>query len=188
VSGRFRPTVIRFQKPWQGCVVALVAFAALILVGRWNFGMVRRYQLVDFNESIIIALLLCLLAITTLCLRYVWPTGAVWPRLTSSLSAGLFVTLLVGLGGYHQLNATLDHARPSPRTYLIESLNCSSGRHSTPRISLRPLDPLSVRFNLELSRTACRASLPGDTVHVELKPGFFGSQWVAQYRVVRRNR
>lgn len=188
MTGRFRPTVIRFKRPWHGWVAALVAFAVFFGVARWNFGMMRRYQLVRFNASVIIALLLCLLAIATLCLRYVWPTGPVWPRLSSSLSVGLLVTVLAGLGGYHQLNAILDTARARPGTYLIEGLDCTSSRRHRPRLWLRPLDPLNERFTLALPKSECRSSLPSDTVYVELKPGFFGSQWVAQYRVVRRNR
>ena len=188
MTGRFRPTILHFQKPWHGCVAALVALAAFILVGRWDFGMMRRYPLVRFDTSLGIALLVCLLLVSTVCWVYLWRTGPVSLRARSSLSAGFLVTLLIGLGGYHQLNAILDSARARPGTYLIEGLDCTSDRRHRARLWLRPLDPLNERFTLELPKSECRSSLPSDTVYVDLKPGFFGSQWVAEYRVVRRNR
>ena len=185
--GGFRPTVIRFQKPWHGCVLALVAFAAFILIGRWNFLMLRRYQLVQFNAPIWIALILILVVAIVLCLVFVWPRGRLALRLRSSFSAGLLLTLFVGIGGYHQLNALLDNSRAHSGTYVIDNLDCRSGRHQSPRIWLRPLDSIDQRFSLELAKSECRRSLPGDTAYVDVKPGFFGSPWVARYRIASRN-
>ena len=186
MTERYRPIFIRFRKGWQGWAFALIAFAAFLVLERWNFGMMRRYQLVKIDGRLGVGLLLCLVVTATLCWVYVWPTGRVSWRLKSSLSAGAALTMLAGVGGYHQLNAVLDSTRPEPRTFVIESLNCWSGRRHSPRLSLRPTDPIATGLTLELPARECRSSLPGDTVFVELKPGFFGSAWVARYTVVHR--
>jgi len=186
MTEHYRPIVIRFRKRWQGWAFALIAFAAFLVLERWNFEMMRKYQLVKMGGPLGIGLLLCFVVTATLCFLYVWPTGRVSLRLKSSLSAGAALTILAGVGGYHQLNAVLDSTRPEPRTFVIENLNCSSGRGHRPRLSLRPSDPTATGFTLEVPALECRSSLPGDTVFVELKPGFFGSAWVARYTVAKR--
>ena len=186
MTERYRPIVIRFRKRWHGWAFALIGFAAFLMLERWNFAMMGKYQLVTMDSPLGIGLLLCFVVTATLCFVYVWPAGRVSWRFKSSLSAGAALTILAGVGGYHQLNAVLDSTRPEPRTFVIENLNCSSGRRHRPRLSLRPTDPLLKEFSLEVPAQECRSSLPGDSVFVEVKPGFFGSAWVARYTVVKR--
>jgi len=185
VTGRYRPIVLRLRG-WRAWAFLLGSFAAFIVLERWNFRMMRRYQLIDFDLAFGIGLLLCLLVTVTLCWLFVWPTGPLAMRLKSSFAAGIALTALVGIGGYHQLNAVLDAAQVAPRPYVIENLDCRSTRRHPAQLWLRPVVESDPRFSLDVPRSECRSTLPGDSVLVELKPGFFGSAWVARYTVVKR--
>jgi len=182
VTGRFRPIVLRLRG-WRAWAFLLGAFAAFIPLGRWNIGTMRRYQLIDIDLPFGIGLLMCLLATATLCWLFVWPTGPFALRLKSSFAAGIALTALVGIGGYHQLNAVLDTSQVSPRPYVIENLDCRRTRRRPAQLWLRPVLEGDTRFSLDVPRSECQSALPGDSVFVELKPGFFGSAWVARYTV-----
>lgn len=186
MSERYRPLTIRFQKRWHGWLFVLGSFAAVIMLERWNFGMMRKYQLVDIDTSFGIGLLVCVLVTATLCWFFVWPSGRLAWRLKSSVAAGVALTALAGIGGYYQLNAVLDKARGNPHSYVIENLDCRRRRRHPAEIWLRPVSQDDTPIRLEVLQSMCRSTLPGDSVFVEVRPGFFGSRWVASYAVVRR--
>ena len=168
-----------------GCLgIIVVAFALQVWV-RWVF---YRYQLMTFDRSFGIGVVVFLLGVAALTWFAAWRSGPVLDRLKYSFLAGFVATVLVGTAGDHQLNAVLDTRQVDLRSYVIESLDCIRTRHRTPEFRLRAVDVLDKRLSLDVPTSVCRDALPGDRIIVAVKPGFFRSPWISQYSVEKLKR
>lgn len=178
-------TQIRFKNPggWPGC---LGFVAVVFLLQMWVVRVWAKYQLLEFDASIGIALGVLVILFSAVGWFVVWRTAARPQRLKNALLLGFTGTLILGTTGYLQLNAVLDSHQPELKTYIVESRDCTHSRRRRPRLELRPLDPTIVdHFTFDVPRAVCRDVFPNTRVGLEIKPGFFGTRWVSHFEVLR---
>ncbi len=162
-----------------GVAIIVLAFALMPVQKRWayNFPLIEHDR---FFWTTMVLVFLGTVATAEAAWRFLWRRPCRY-----SLLVG-WVGLVSAYNVFYPIaNGALDRKTPQQRIYVITARDCWRQR---PTMRLRPATtPDGNGMTLRVSKGDCEDASDGQELVLDVKPGFLGSPWIANYSVRGRN-
>jgi hypothetical protein len=164
--------------------VAIIALAPVLMAvqRRWAYN----FQLIEYDRYFWMTLLMVFLgtvAAAEAAWRFVSRRSCTYSPLLG------FAAAIAAYNVFYPIaNGALDRRPAEQRVYVIDARFCVASKGKRPEIRLRPADTENGHMiRLGVPRYDCRDMREGEKLLLEVKPGFFGTAWVANYTRLQRD-